>query len=174
MNLKFLFLIGSLLLSLVMFSQKNIFDVARSGSIEELKALISINPDTINVINENGYTPLTLAAYSANDAVALYLVDKVKDINGNSKYGTPLAAAVFKGRTDIVKALLNAKANPNIADTNGSTTLHYAIMMNEETIIKLLIEAKADVNAKDNRGKSALDYAEMTKNENIILLLKKN
>src|SRR5690606_23798931 len=171
MNLKFLFLIGSLLLSLVMFSQKNIFDVARSGSIEELKALISINPDTINAINENGYKPLTLAAYSANDAVALYLVDKVEDINGNSKYGTPLAAAVFKGRTNIVKALLNTNANPNIADTNGSTPLHYAIIIRNEDMIRMLVDAKADVNFQDKRGNSALDYAEMTKNENIILLL---
>src|SRR5690606_30868291 len=174
MNLKFLFLIGSLLLSLVMFSQKNIFDVARSGSIEELKALISINPDTINALNENGYTPLTLAAYSANDTVALYLVGKVKDINGSSKFGTPLTAAVFKGRTDIAEALLNAQANPNIADANGTTPLHYAIMMGEEKIIKLLVDANADVTAKDNRGKTAMDYAEMTKNENIILLLNKN
>lgn len=158
----------------MMFSQKDIFDVARSGSIEELKSLITINPDTINAINENGYTPLTLAAYNANDAVALYLVDKVKDINGNSKYGTPLAAAVFKGRTDIVKALVKAKANPNIADTNGSTPLHYAIIIRNEEMIKILIEAKADINFEDKRGNSALDYAEMTKNENIILLLNKN
>jgi ankyrin repeat protein len=157
-----------------MFSQKNIFDVARSGSVEELKELIAINPDTINAINEHGYTPLTLAAYNANDSVALYLVDKVKDINGNSKYGTPLAAAIFKGRKEVVKVLLEAKANPNIADTNGSTPLHYAIIIRDEDMIEMLVDAKADVSAKDNRGKSALDYAEMTKNENIILLLNKN
>lgn len=174
MNLKCLFLLGSFFLSLMVFSQKNIFDVARSGSIDELKELISINPDTINAINENGYTPLTLAAYNANDSVALYLVDKVKDINGNSKYGTPLSAAVFKGRTEIVRALVNAKANPNIADTNGSTPLHYAIIIRNEEMIKMLVEAKADINFKDKRGNSALDYAEMTNNENIILLLNKN
>lgn len=174
MNLKYLFFSGCLLLSLMMFSQKNIFDVARSGSVEELKALISTNADTINAVNEHGYTPLTLAAYNANDAVALYLVDKVKDINGNSKYGTPLAAAVFKGRTEVVKALVKASANPNIADTNGSTPLHYAIMDRNEEIIKILVDAKADVNFQDKRGNSALDYAEMTKNENIILLLNKN
>ena len=171
MSLKYLFLSGSLLLSFMMFSQKNIFDVARSGSVEDLKALITINADTINTVNEQGYTLSTLAAYNANDAVALYLVDKVKDINGNSKYGTPLAAAVFKGRTDIVKALLNADANPNIADTNGSTPLHYAIIIRNEDMIKMLVAAKADINFEDKRGNSALDYAEMTKNENIILLL---
>lgn len=174
MSLKYLFLSGCLLLPLVMFSQKNIFDVARSGSVEELKALISINADTINAVNEHGYTPLTLAAYNANDAVALYLIDKVKDVNGNSKYGTPLAAAVFKGRTDIVKALVKANANPNIADSNGSTPLHYAIIIRDEDMIKMLIDANADVNFKDKRGNSAQDYAEMTKNENIILLLNKN
>src|SRR5690606_8365153 len=164
MNLKFLFLLGSLLLPLMMFSQKSIFDVARSGSVEDLKALISINHDTINAINEHGYSPLTLATYNGNDVVALYLVDIVENVNGNSKYGTPLAAAVFKGRTDIVKALLNARANPNIADANGSTPLHYAIIIRDEDMIKMLVEAKADVNFEDKRGKSALDYAEMTKN----------
>lgn len=174
MNLKYLFLSGCLLLPLMMFSQKNIFDVARSGTVEELKDLISIKADTINTANEHGYTPLTLAAYNANDEVALYLIDKVKDINGNSKYGTPLAAAVFKGRIEIVKALVKANANPNIADTNGSTPLHYAIIIRDENMIKMLVDANADVNFKDKRGNSALDYAEMTKNENIILLLNKN
>ncbi len=173
MYIKSLFLYGSLLLSVMMFSQKNIFDVARTGSLEELKELMVINPDTINAISEHGYTPLILAAYNSNDIVAMYLVDKVKDINGSSKYGTPLAAAVFKGRTGIVKTLLNVKANPNIADTNGSTPLHFAVIDRNEDLVRMLVDANADIHFKDKRGNSAVDYAKMTKNENIILLLNK-
>ncbi len=148
--------------------------MARSGSVEELKALMSINADTINAVNEHGYKPLTLAAYNGNIDVALFLIDKVNSINGNSKYGTPLTAAVFKGRKEIVRVLLKAGANPDIADTNGTTPLHYAVMMNDAETVRLLVNANADTTAKDYREKTAMDYAEMTKNEDIILLLNKN
>lgn len=173
MNIKQLCLIGTMLMSLMSFSQDNIFDVARTGSIDDVKALMAINPDTINVVSEKGFVPLTLACYNGNKAVALFLASKVKDIDGNSEYGTPLMAAVYKNKLEIVEGLLKLNANPNVADVNGTTPLHYAIIFKNEPIIKLLVDANADVEFKDNRGNSAKAYAAMTKNESIITLINK-
>lgn len=161
------------MVSSVAFSQDNIFDVARTGSVDDVKALMAINPDTINIANAEGYVPLTLACYKGNKDVALFLASRVKDIDGNSDYGTPLMAAVYKNRPEIVEELLRLKANPNLSDVNGTTPLHYAIIFRNEPIIKLLMDAEADVDFKDNRGNSAKEYAAMTQNEAIIKLINK-
>lgn len=172
-NLKHGSLFAFLLISFFCYGQKNIFDVARSGTIEEVKELMSINSDTINSVNSNGYLPLTLACYRGNNDVAIYLASHVKHIDGTSDYGTPLMAAVYKNKPAIVEHLLKLKANANFADANGTTPLHYAIILRSEPIIKLLIDANADVNFKDNRGNTAIDYAAMTQNDTIIQLINK-
>ena len=118
--------------------------------------------------------PLTLACYQGNAEVAVFLAEHVKDINGISKRGTPLMAAVFKREIAIVKALLKMNADSNIFDDNGTTALQYAVMSRNETITKLLVDATADVKFKDKRGNSAVDYGNLTQNQTIINLLKKN
>ncbi|WP_298758459.1 ankyrin repeat domain-containing protein [uncultured Psychroserpens sp.] len=174
MNIKKFCLIYCLFLSVFHgFAQKNIFDVARSGTVTDVKTLMAINLDTINAVDSNGYCPLTLACYKGNEKVALFLASNVEDIDGNSDYGTPLMAAVYKNRPLIVKHLLKLKANPNSADVNGTTPLHYAIIFRNEEIIKLLMDANADIYFKDNRGKNAKDYAAMTQNDTIIKLINK-
>ena len=155
------------------YSQQSIFDVARYGSVEEVKQLMLINPDTINAIDVSGYPPLTLACYRSNNEVAKFLIKKVENIDGSSKYGTPLMAAVYKNNDKLVKALLENNADPNITDPNGTTPLHYAIMSRNKTIIEQLVKANANIRAKDNRGKSPIDYARMTKDIDIINLVDK-
>lgn len=160
-------------MSLMSFSQKNIFDVARNGTVDEVKKLMIINPDTINKSDTNGYMPLTLACYRGNSKVASFLAERVADIDAGSKYGTPLMAAVFKDENDLVATLLNMKANPDLADVSGTAPLHYAAMKQNDAIVKLLVEAHADINLKDNKGRTALDYAKISDNKKIIELLNK-
>lgn len=175
MKLRYLILVSYLVISSFAFSQENIFEVARFGSVEEVKELMTINSDTINSIDKTGYSVLTLACYRGNDDVAIFLAPRVKEINGNSKYGTPLMAAVYQNREAIVKVLIKNKADVNLADKNGTSPLHYAIIARNKNIIKLLVEAKADTKAKDKRGNTAEDYANMTQDDDIInLVLKKN
>jgi ankyrin repeat protein len=157
------------------FSQKKIiFDIARNGSLIELKTAVKGNHDIINKVSNEGYTPLTLACYYGNLEVAKYLIKNVKDVNSKSGYGTPLMAATVKKNIELTKLLLENKANPNITDQNGSTALHFAVIFNYIDIVKLLVAAKAKTNLKDNRGKTALDYAQVTQNKTIIQILKPN
>lgn len=174
MNIKCISLFGFLLLSLTGYCQKDIFEVARSGSVNEVKALMAIQADTINAVGESGYLPLTLACYNGNREVALYLLKHVKDINGSSKMGTPLMAAVFKVDVAVVKALLERNADPNLADDNGTTPLHYAVLSRNERLVELLVDAKANVDDKDKRGNSALDYGHMTQSQSLMEILNKN
>ncbi len=156
----------------IIFGQQNIFDVARKGNVEEVKLIMKQNPEAINSVNEEGYSPLILACYRGNFVVAEFLIHNVKDINGSSKMGTPLMAAVVKRNTEIVKLLLENKANPNISDVNGTTALLYAVQFKNYEIVAMLIQAKANPDMKDNRGNSALDYAILSNDDKLIEILK--
>ena len=57
---------------------KSIFDIARTGTVAEVTELMKQNPDIINQVNENGFSPLILACYRGNTEVARYLIDHVR------------------------------------------------------------------------------------------------
>lgn len=159
------------LFSILTFSQSDIFEISRNGSLEEIEAIYKLDKESINLKNEQGYMPLTLACYNGNLEVATFLVDKVLDINGNSDFGTPLMAAVYKGYDNIVEILLKYKADPNIQDSQGGTAMHYAVLFRKYKIIELLVEAGADFNIENDVKKSALDFAISYKDEKLNKLL---
>ncbi|MCY1240479.1 Ankyrin repeats (3 copies) [compost metagenome] len=163
-----------LFLSLNAFSQKDIFNAARTGTVDEVKALMKVNPGCINELSPEGYSPLILACYRGNIEVAQFLMQQVKDINTASGMGTALMAATVKGNVEIVKKLLENKADPNIRDSNGTTALIYAAIFKKYEIADFLIKAKADPAIKDNRGNSAIDYAVLANDDKLIQILKTN
>lgn len=151
---------------------KDVFDTARSGTLEEMKALVAKNPDTINKISPMGFSPLILACYRGNVPVAEYLAQNTKDINYTSDSGTALAATAVKGNIALAEVLLKNKANPNISDATGMSPLFYAIQFRNKGMIELLLKYKADKNLKDKQGKTAFEYAIDTKDQEIINLFK--
>lgn len=151
---------------------KDVFDVARSGSVDEIKILMQKSKDTINALNSSGYSTLILACYRGNVPVAEYLASQVNNINYNSSNGTALAAAALKGNVQMVKVLLENKANPDLADGTGMTPLLYAAQFDNKEIITLLLKYKANKALANGEGKSAMDYAVYNKNQEIINLLK--
>lgn len=151
---------------------KDVFDVARSGTVDEMAALMQLKKDTINAVNQSGFSPLILAVYRGNTPVAEYLTKNVKNINYNSPNGTALAAAAVKGNTAMVKLLLENKANPDLADAMGMTPLLYSSQFENKEIILLLLKYKANKKLANGEGKTAMDYAVFNKNQEIIDLLK--
>jgi len=152
--------------------EKNVFDIARSGTLTEIQNLNKSNPDLINSLNESKTSPLILACYRGNIEVAKFLIENVKDINYNSDMGTALMAATYKNQPELVKLLLDKKANPDVSDANGTTALSLAVQFKNDQLVKLLLDHKADKKIKDNKGKTAFEYAVFSQNEHIINLLK--
>jgi len=78
---------------------------------------------------------------------------------------TALIAAIVNGHYEVAEYLLQAGADPSLADADGVTALHYAILHVEDLefdankYISLLINAKANVNAQTNNGKTPLHLA---------------
>jgi hypothetical protein len=163
-----------LFFTLSSFAQKSstIFDVARTGTVAEAKALFEQNPKVVDEINEAGYSPLILACYRGNTEVAQFLIENGANLNYNSTMGTPLMAAVVKGNIEIVKTLLDLKADVNLSDANGISALIYAVQFQNPEILSMLLHYKADKSHQDKEGKTAFEHAVFSGNETIINLLK--
>jgi ankyrin repeat protein len=150
----------------------NIFDVARKGNLAQIEDIFKNNPQTIFLVDENGFSPLILACYHNNYAAAKFLVEHKSNVNFASPMGTALMSAVVKGNVEITKLLLENNAEVNSSDPKGTTALMYAAMFNNSELIKLLLSHHADKTKVDNKGKTVFEYAVFSGNEEIINLLK--
>jgi len=161
-----------LVVTLNALSQKSVYDIARTGSVLEMKKIVETNANIINETNADGYSALILATYRSNNDVAKFLVENVRDLDQTSSMGSALMAATYKGNLTILKLLLKKGVNPNIQDANGQTALMLAVLVQNKEIIKLLIEHKSDLNIRDNKNKQVLDYALQSNNQSVIKLFK--
>lgn len=169
---KIYFLLIACFFSITAFSQKDIFTIARGGTVAEALKAMKSNPNCINELSPEGFSPLILACYRNNNEVAKFLIDNIKDINATTDMGTALMAATVKGNIDIATVLLDKKANVNLTDAKGITALMYAVQFRNVPMIKLLLKYKADKTKVDSFGKTAFEYAAFAGNDEIINLLK--
>ncbi|MEN9322320.1 MAG: hypothetical protein RIT03_1939 [Bacteroidota bacterium] len=157
--------------TIVSAQERSVFDIARNGTLQEIEALYQKNPSAIENIDERGSTPLLLACYRNNEAVALYLLNHTKNINQNSGMGTALMAAVMANNSTIVAQFIAKKADLDQVDKGGKSALIYAAFFNRNPIVKLLVDAGANKNLKDVDSRTALDYATFSKNTETIIYL---
>lgn len=170
--MKSIILIITFLGSFSGFSQTNIFDVARRGSVAEMASLLTTQPQAIENKTAQGFTPLILACYNSNNEVATFLIQQNANLNNVSPNGTALMASVVKNNQKLAKLLLDHKADPDLQDGNGFTALHYAIQFRNYEMIALLMEYQPQITIKDNMGMTAKAYALNLKDEQIQHLLK--
>jgi len=78
------------------------------------------------------------------------------DLNEECNGRTFLMMAVEYGTDEMVKALLDAGANPSQGNFYKATPLHLSAQMGVSNKIRLLVKAGADVNAQDVSGETPL------------------
>ena len=108
--------------------------------------------------NEEGATPLFLAALNGNAPIIERLVQAGADPNAplSATGDTALMIASRTGSVPAVKVLLDHEAKVNSKETWGGTTaLMWAVSEHHPDVVKLLVERGADVNAKSNFVPSA-------------------
>ena len=76
-----------------------------------------------------------------------------------SRASTPLITAAALGKTEAAKILINAGADLNYQNADGSTALHTAAAFGKPEAAKILIDAGADLNLKNNDGSTPLHTA---------------
>lgn len=99
-----------------------LFDLARSGSTDSLKAYIDAGVPP-NLTNHAGDTLLMLAAYHDHPSTVSMLLSKHADPNVlNGRGQAPVAGAVFKGHKEVVEILVRAGADVSAGQPNALDT----------------------------------------------------
>ena len=162
-----------------------VYKAARDGTADLTDLLKRLNTDerktALETKTKDGdeiTTPLIIAARNGNlDSVKILLRYKadieargtVKDTEGNvfegcthsrtSTDSTPLRAAAYDGRLDIVSCLVKHGADVNARDVSGSTPLMITCYNGHVNVVTYLVEHGANVHLQDKDGDTCLHYA---------------
>jgi ankyrin repeat protein len=129
-----------------------IHEAVKNNDLVKVKSLIKDSPDLVFSKDEDGFTPLHLAAANGYKDIAELLLASKADIEAKDKSrSTPLHQAVASGaeHSDLVEVLIAHKADVNAADTNGLTPLHYATLADNGKVAELLLIHGAHPDIRD-------------------------
>ena len=141
----------------------NVFEAATFGDLDRLTELLAEDPELVDAMSGDGFTPLHLAAFFGQaDAVRLLLArGAIVDRNGTGwMTGTPLHAAASGSHASVVRMLLAAGADPNNRQRHGYTPLHSAAANGDLESVEVLLDAGADPAATNDDGETPLMLAE--------------
>ncbi|KAH9488307.1 Neurogenic locus notch protein 2 [Bulinus truncatus] len=145
---------------------------------------LDIIPFDVNLKGPDGYTPLMLAAVrgsglgeeeenncgslssdgdnSTNVDIVTHLISQGAAINAQTDrtYETALHLAARYSKVDVAKVLLDAGADPNVADCTDRTALHCAVAADAVGVVQMLLRNRAtNLNARMHCGTTALMLA---------------
>jgi uncharacterized protein len=128
-------------------------DAAAAGGAEAVRRLLDEVPTLATQYTDEGWTALHLAATAE---IAAILLDAGADINARNRHkfagpgNSPLSAAVYQDRRDVVRLLIDRGADVNQGDNAGFTPLHLAVALGRIEAAGILLESGADANARTN------------------------
>lgn len=114
------------------------------GNVAIVRALIRKGAK-LDEVNYGGLRPLFYASMEGNAAIATVLLDNGANVNAGARktFLTPsgytaLHVADRKGHLEVVKLLLDRKADPHAKDGDGNTPLAEARSNKHDQVVKLL------------------------------------
>ena len=127
----------------------------------------------LNTLDPGGQHPLYLSLRDESDRVAMFLLSRpeVKVEHRNAKGESPLMMAALKGKLELVRRLIDRKAEVN---KPGWAPLHYAATHPGERslpVVRLLLEHHAFIDAQSPNGSTPLMMAALYGNPKVVRLL---
>lgn len=123
-----------------------LFLPAYEGDLETLEVLVAAGGD-VNAVDDIGYTPLKNAVMGRKPEAIRWLVAKGAKVNqAPTKVNageTALHVAIDRAFPDVVKLLLELKANPNAKAKYAGTPLQQAQKGDQDDVVALLKAAGA-------------------------------
>jgi uncharacterized protein len=144
----------------------DLFEAAALGDTSRIEVILEDDPARANEEAGDGFTPLTLAAFFGRYEVLNRLLVLGADPNRPAANATrvhPLHSAAAHRDPEIAfamtSALLEAGANPNVAQQGDWTPLHQAAAHGLRPLVDLLVAHGADIAARSDDGRTPADMA---------------
>ncbi|PKU34546.1 hypothetical protein llap_15151 [Limosa lapponica baueri] len=158
-------------LNMASLMSQSLLTYVEEGNVPALKALLEKCRD-VDERNENGQTPLMLAAEQGNLEIVQELLKKGANCNlEDADNWTALISAAKEGHAAIVAELLNYNVSLEHRDLGGWTALMWASYKGRTEVAKLLLEKGANPNITGMDGETPLIKATKMRNIEIVELL---
>lgn len=140
-------------------SGKILLAAIRARRVDSATALLDAGAD-VNELDDEGRTPLMLAAASGQTDIAGALLRHLSQTNVADKLGrTALWYAAAAGNAQMTDSLIGDAAAVEQADASGATPLLCAAARGHTNVVASLLRVGARVDAKTKNGSSALMLA---------------
>lgn len=140
---------------------QSVFDAVRQGDVSAVRELLAGDAALAVATDDDGRTPLQLAAAHGHVELCAVLLEAGADVNAADEDGeTPLHSAIRRNQLAAAGLLLQRGADTEARNAYGRTPL---LLVARETgnleMARVLIDAGANVNARDRFDASPLDLS---------------
>ncbi len=153
-----------------------LINAVKVGDSASVRQMLAAGADA-NSRDKESSTLLMLAAHAGDLPMVKILIEHGADLNAYDERGwSPLIKAVYnhelkRGFADVVKALIEAGANIEVAIGYGVRPLMLAAGYGETVVVAVLLKAGADVLARNEGGYTALMMVKQKHYVDVINLL---
>ncbi|XP_061445032.1 ankyrin repeat and SAM domain-containing protein 6 isoform X2 [Rhineura floridana] len=135
--------------------QPDIFHALKMGNFQLVKEITDEDPTQANVINDDGASPLMIAAVTGQLSLVQLLLSRNVDIDkqDNIHGWTALMQATYHGNKEVVKYLLNQGADVNLRAKNGYTAFDLIMLLNDPDAELVRLLASACMQVDKEKGK---------------------
>lgn len=140
----------------------DVFSALKLGNSQLVKEILEEDPTQVNSSNQEGASPLMMAAVSGQLEVVQLMAEKGADVDKqDGVHGwTALMQATYHGNIDIVKYLLSQGADVNLRAKNGYTAFDLVMLLNDPDteLVRLLgsVCMQVENDKSKHRGRAAL------------------
>lgn len=130
------------------------------------------HPPDLNKSDQNGYSPVFVAAAAGHLAVVKLLVECQVDIGRANIDGmTPVLIAAQNGRTEVVRLLIDAGANFSETLRGGEGSVYMSAERGHLEVVRLLADRKADIEKSNKYGATPVFKAALGGHASVVRLL---
>jgi uncharacterized protein len=154
---------------------QSVFELARSGTAQQMEKYLRKHPEALNLTSEHGSTPFLLATYRGNYDVAVVLLKAGADPNQCFKEGSPIYGVIFKADAPMLDLLIKNGADVNQACQFEELgyPIHLAINLLRLDQIKQLLLAGVRLDVRDAQGRTIEDLLRLHQNPEMNALFDK-
>ena len=140
----------------------DIFEASVLGKLDRIQEILKGNPARVSEYAPDGFTPVALAAFFSQPLAVKALIAAGANVNAAAKNPLKvqaLHAAVAGRNLEIVRAVLDAGADPNAQQQAGFRPMHEAGTNANRKLAELLLAHGADPLLPNDEGKTPIDFA---------------